>query len=448
MNSRRVATGVCAFAACCAVSTNAWAQREAGPFAGLFGGGRAADATQGLALNWSGYAGYDDTVLDQSSQLRADPRFYQSGQYGGLSVGLGFGRNTGRNRINIDGGTSVRFYGATRDISAPTYAISTGFALAPARRTTIVGSVAASYSSFYQFAPFLAVDPSGSADAPTHDFAAADQQSVVTSGTVGLSQQLSPRMSLSTSAGWNRGRFRSVGFDSTRLDGRSVSFAFRGNVSRDLGVRLGYGFQDGHFGEVPATRTAAKVHNLDMGVDYNRALSFSRRTTLAVGTGSSLAQSHDVQSPDRTWYFMLNARASLTHEIRRTWTATLDYARGTQFVHGFNDVTVSDNVTAGLGGLLSTRVQLSTSAGYSTGQVGLGANGPRFGSYTGSGELTVALSRVVGMYAQYMYYHYDVPPTSSAFGVLPPRLGRQALTFGLNGTLPFMKDTRSPRDSR
>ena len=233
---------------------------------------------------------------------------------------------------------------------------------------------------------------------PTYGFAAADQQSLATSATIGLSQQLSSRVSLSTEVGWNRARFYSAAVDPIRLEGRNASVGLRGNVSRDLGFRLGYGFQDGLFGEFPAMQTGAEVHNLDIGLDYNRALSFSRRTTLAFGTGSSIAQSHD-----RVRHFMLNAQASLTHEIRRTWTATLGYARGTQFVHGFNDVTVSDNVTAGLGGLLSTRVQLSTSAGYSTGQVGLGAHGPRFGSYTGSGELTVALSRVVGMYAQYMY---------------------------------------------
>ena len=443
MNRRRVATGVCAFAACCAVSTNAWAQREAGPFAGLFGGDRDADARQALTLNWSGYGGYDDTVLDQSVQLAADPRFQTSGEYGGLSLGLGFARNAGGNRFNFEGATGVRAYGATRDISAPTYTMSTGFALAPARRTTIVGSVGASYSSFYQFAPFLAVDPGGSANVPTYGFAAADQESLATSATIGLSQQLSSRMSLSTNVGWNRTRLQSAAVDAIRLEGRSASLAVRGNVSRDLGFRLGYGFQDGHFGELPAIQTVAEVHNLDVGLDYNRALSFSRRTTLAFGSGSSIVQSHD-----RVRHFVLNGQASLTHEIRRTWTASLAYVRGTQFVHGFNDVVISDGVTAGLGGLLSPRLQLSTSAGYSTGQVGLAADRPRYGSYTGSGRLTVALSRVLGMYAQYMYYHYDVPPTSSAFGVLPPRLGRQALTLGLNGTLPFMKDTRFPRDSR
>jgi hypothetical protein len=429
---------------CCAVSTDAWAQREAGPFAGLFGGGRDADARQTLALNWSAYGGYDDTVLDQSVQLAADPRFQKSGEYGGLSLGLGFARNTGRNRFNIDGATAVRAYGATREISAPTYTMSTGFALAPARRTTIVGSAGGSYSSFYQFAPFLAGDPGAGTNVPTYGFAAVDQESRAVSAAIGLSQQLSSRVSLSTNVGWNRIRYQSrEDANATRLDGRTAGFAFRGNLSRDLGFHAGYVYRDGQLGDLPTLQSVAVIHNLDIGLDYSRALSISRRTRLRFGTGSSIVQSHQ-----RIRHFRLDGQASLTQEIRRTWTAALSYVRGTQFLHGLNDVAISDGVTAGIGGLLADRVQLTSSAGYSTGRVGLDAGLPRFSSYTGSGKVTFALSPVLGMYAQYTYYHYDVPPASSAFGGLPPRLGRQALTFGLNGTLPFMKDTRSPRDSR
>jgi hypothetical protein len=444
VNIRRVATGVCALAMCCAFSTDAWAQREAGPFAGLFGGGKdASDARQTFTLDWSGYGGYDDTVLDQSVQLAADPRFQKSGEYGGLSLGLGFARNTGRNRLNIDGGAGVRAYGATRDVSAPTYTLSTAFAIAPTRGTTIEGSFGGSYSSFYQFAPFLAAEPSGNSDVPTYGFAAVNQQSRSTSVGVGLSQRLSSRILLSTNVGWNRIRYQSANADAARLDGRSASFGFRGNVSRDLAFRAGYGYREGLFGEVPTIQAVAVIHDLDIGLDYSRALSISRRTTLQFGSGSSI-----VESQDRVRHFRLNGQAALTQEIRRTWTATLSYARSTQFVHGFTDVVIADGVTAGLGGLLASRLQFVTSAGYSIGQIGLDATRSRFTSYTGSGKFVVALSPVVGMYAQYLYYHYDIPPSSSAFGELPPRLGRQALTFGLNGTLPFMKDTRSPRDSR
>jgi len=442
VNSRGVARGVCTLAMCCAVSTNAWAQREGGPYSRLFDGGRDAEARRTLTLRWAGYGSYDDTGRDRSLEPAGDSRFHDSGLYGGLSVGLDFAQSVGRPRFRVEGGTAVRAYRST-GISAPAYITSAGFDLAPTRRTAIRTSVGVGYSSFYQFAPFLSEDPFAGGDIPTYDYAASHQQNVTTSAAIGLTQQLSSRMSLSTDTSWNRMRFKSSDADAVGLDTRTASFRFQGSVARDLGFHAGYGYQGGQVGNLPAEYAPAVVHDLDIGVDYNRALSVSRRTTLQFGTGSSIAQSYQ-----RIWHYRLNGQASLNHEFRRTWTASLSYLRGTQFVHGLNDVVFSDAVNAGLAGQLATRLQLVFRAGYSAGQVGLGTDDPGFSSSTVSGRAVYGLTRAIGMYAQYTYYHYHLPQASSAFGALPPRLGRQTLTFGLNGMLPFMKDARSSRDSR
>jgi hypothetical protein len=192
----------------------------------LFGGGRGRDSEQTLALRWSGYAGYDDTVLDQAIPLTGDPRFQPSGRYGGALIGLGYARGAAGNRLSVDGFTDIRAYRATGDISAPTNMVSTALALSPTRRTTISGSFNASYSSFYQFAPFLGADVSGAGNAPTYEFAAVPQRSLSTAATIGLSQRLSSRTALSTNIGWNRTRFGGAGVgreaDPAHVDGRSA----------------------------------------------------------------------------------------------------------------------------------------------------------------------------------------------------------------------------------
>ena len=62
MNACRAAVRVCAVIGLCALSSDAWAQRETGPFGNLFGSQPGGDVNQSLSLRWSAYGGRDDVV--------------------------------------------------------------------------------------------------------------------------------------------------------------------------------------------------------------------------------------------------------------------------------------------------------------------------------------------------------------------------------------------------
>jgi hypothetical protein len=69
-----------------------------------------------------------------------------------------------------------------------------------------------------------------------------------------------------------------------RFTSQGANAGVRWSLTRNLGLRTGYGYQTATYGVDART---LGYHNIDVGVDYNKALSFSRRTTLSFGTGTS-----------------------------------------------------------------------------------------------------------------------------------------------------------------
>jgi opacity protein-like surface antigen len=182
-----------------------------------------------------------------------------------------------------------------------------------------------------------------------------------------------------------------------------------------------YGRSDG------ATRI--QTRDLDIGLDYDRPISFSRRTTFSFSTGSSLTP-----EGGRTHY-RVTGHAVLNHEIARTWTASLLYSRALQFVEAFPQPYFSDSISARVGGNASRRVDLAFSGAYAVGEMSGAAGGGTLGTYTGTGGLTIAVNRHVALAADYLYYHYRLgQQTVSA--VIPNRLDRQTIRIGLKLWFP------------
>ena len=88
-----------------------------------------------------------------------------------------------------------------------------------------------------------------------------------------------------------------------------------------------------------------------------------------------------------------SGRRRLTHYMKRTWTAVVEYRRRLQYVDGFDRPLFGDAVTTGFNGLLSRRMELVGRASYTSGTVGLSSGAPRFESYAASLRLRRALSR-------------------------------------------------------
>jgi hypothetical protein len=390
-----------------------------------------------LSASWSSYVGHDDVIRDQARDLAAiDDRYRNSGDYGGLSSQLSYTKGSGNNRFSLFGSTNARAYGGQQDMLMPTFSTGTSFNVAAGKRTLLSGSFWGSVAPYSQLAPYISA---GSEMVPfSYGYAVATGRSSGWGGDFGVAQHLSKRSSLALNGAWQRGQFERGGASESRI----ARVMFTQNLGPGFGVHAGYGYQDAQF---PFRETAptTTLHNLDVGLDFSRALSVSRQTKLGFGTGSSIVRNTN----GGTGYY-LTGHAMLDHAIGRTWAASASYDRSSRFVQGFRDLLFLDAFSASLAGQPATRVQLSGGVSYSFGTVGLGVAAPAIGSYTGSTRLQIALSRFVALSASYSYYSYDAPVSATIVPGISGQINRQALMIGLNGWIPLINDARPRRDSR
>jgi hypothetical protein len=127
----------------------------------------------------------------------------------------------------------------------------------------------------------------------------------------------------------------------------------------------------------------------------------------------------------------------LTHQIARSWTASLRYDRALQFVQALPQPFFSDSITAGVRGNPSRRVDLSFSGGYSAGAIGVSAQGGALGTYTGSAQIGMSLNRHSALYSEYLYYHYRFGQ-QTLVAAFPGLLDRQTARVGLKLWFPLL----------
>jgi hypothetical protein len=290
-------------------------------------------------------------------------------------------------------------------------------------RTTGSGS----YSSFYQFAPFLGAETGGVSPLSSgFAFASAEERNARVAAGAGTVVTLSRRSTLSADAEWTQWRF--LDHAASDIETRSGRGTLTYQLTRAMGLRAGYGYQQGQYNVEflePVT-----LHSIDAGIDYGDTLQFTRRTALSFSTSTSA-----VRIDNRT-HFRLEGAAGLTRGFRRTWSSALRYARTTTLAAGLRGPVLSDSVNGDVGGLLSRRVMWSSGVGYSHGNVGFGTENS-FSTVTGTSRLGLAITGRLSVYGQYTYYRYRVPPGSTVTDSVP-KFARQTVTTGLAVWLPVI----------
>jgi hypothetical protein len=414
------------------------------PYRGLFGGnGADPNSAQQFDLNVSLSGAYDDNVLADRSQGGVDPRFQKSGGYGSGSVSLDYTRRAGRATFDVTGGTSYRYYPSIKQMNGFNSFASIGLAVKLSSRTDFRATESASYSPFYSFGGFPGLFPSATGDvAPiSPDYPLLEQAAISLFSSASIEHRLTARSSVSAdySLSYIDYRNRNQPF---RNWSAGAKYSYR--LTSRASLRLGYHYRKGTYGLYYGNQPIVG-HDIDVGIDYSRALSFSRKTTYGFSTGSSIYRSF---SPSGTvviadWqyktHYMVTGSAYLNRQIGRSWNARLNYQRGLQFVQGFPDPFFSDSVTATVGGFAGTRSRLNFSAAYTNGNVGINITGRNYVTYMGVASYQFALARWAALFADYDYYHYVFDKTVP----LPPGmnrgLDRQSVRGGMNLWLPLLR---------
>jgi outer membrane protein assembly factor BamA len=207
-------------------------------------------------------------------------------------------------------------------------------------------------------------------------------------------------------------------------------------VTRGLSARFGYTYRQRDYRDNP-NGPSLRTHGLDLGIGYDRRLSLTRKTTVSLSSGSSA-----VTGISRTIY-RLSGGARLDREIGRTWSGSIGYIRDVALVEPFSDPFFYDAVSTGLEGFINRRVQLRLLGGYAKGALAFSAQ-TRHETYSGTADLTFALSRYVAAGASYLYYHYYF---NSAIGLpagVPRQIDRQGVRVNIMLWAPLLYRARTP----
>jgi hypothetical protein len=448
-------TGLIVCFVCCSLAAPAWAQggqtpRANGPFANLFG----ANSSVTHALDFHGYLfeAYQEVLLPPEEQEIAelDPLFQRSQTFSGATGALNYryNRRGDHSFIHVTGYGSVADYSIRpeRPLYSALASTSAGLFGQITHRVRAAANVAASYSPYYSYAPF---SPTATVDStflqPEFGFAATRSSNIPLTATAEVTGQLSRRSTLTGRLAWQK----MFVFDdaSTSFEGWMGDGRYTRQVYRRLSVYGGYRYGEYRYS---GSDNVARTQGADAGFNFGDSLTLQlgRRTTASFFGAVTGAGVTNGRRSGSTTHYALTGSADITRTMGRTWTASAAYNRHLGFVALFDQPVLSDNVTGGVSGLLAPRVNWNLTAGWMQGHVGFDGGANTVRSSYASSTATFAIARMAGLYAQYLYYRYELPMVRSGFN-LPTHSARQIASIGLNLSVPiFGHNSRSPRDSR
>jgi hypothetical protein len=452
---RGALTGLIVLVVCCYLPASAWAQaqtpRANGPFANLFGARSA--ATHALDFHGYFFEAYQDVLLPTQEQNPAelDPLFQQSQTFSGATGALDYrySRRGDHSFINVTGHGSVADYSIRPERPLYSAVVSTDAGLTGQITRKIRGSagVSASYSPYYSYAPFSGIGVDSAFLQPQFGFAAARSQNIPLLATAQITDQFSRRSTLT--ARLEAQKLFVLDDVSNGFQGWMSDVRFTRQIFRRLSIYGGYRYGEYHYS---GSDGVSRTHGAEGGFNYGDSLTLQlgRRTTASFFGGvTGAAASSGSRGGSQ---YALTGSANISHTMGRTWSASAAYNRHLGFIALFDQPILSDNVIGAVSGQLAPRVNWNSAVGWMHGRVGFGGEGRGgngLNSTYASSTATFAIGRIVGLYAQYLYYRYEMPTGGSARFNLPGHAARQIASVGLTLSVPiFHHNARSPRDSR
>ena len=290
-----------------------------------------------------------------------------------------------------------------------THAVGAGFAMQFARRTTLFVNQSANYSPPYLFGLFPDVNPVTPGDiiAGGPNYVLDDTESLSYESIVTVEHGLTRRGTISVS-----GDYRYTDFlDNSRGRPDVSSSGLRSQYSyafgRNTAFTAGYHYRSGELGF--GTTAVTSEQGLDVGLEYSRRLSPTRRATLNFSVGSSTMDLPSVPAAGivEGRQSEVSAEAALNYQFNRTWMLRGAYRRGAEFVAELSYPVFVDGITATLTGDMGRRVHYSSSAAYSTGQGLQPGTQQNLVTYTGDVRLSFDVARRLSSFVEYLYYSYD-----------------------------------------
>jgi hypothetical protein len=439
-------------------ATSAEAQpRPERPYRGLFGGGAPVDLAQGLGVTFAIGGGWNDNVAPRRHAGGRPSDFNRTvrGITSQASAVVTYTLNRDRVNVNASAGTQGRHYPSLQPSLFRQDYVHSRVSM------RLLGALAAYGTATYS--PYdldrLLVRSSGAGaedpdpGLPDMDLASSGDHYFAYGGglALGLNRglQVSRRGSLTGSYRIHQRasslpQDASDGLVSPRggFRGQSAGGTYNYQLSQGLSLRAGYRFQQAWYngGQQRPVR-----HVINVGANFTRNLSFSRRTSVAFNTGTVAAGDADLDGRTRVRAI---GSAMLVHELGRTWNARLTYLRDLTFSEVWPEPVVHDSLALGIDGLISRRLQFNAAARASDGRSGLGRSAGGFNWGVASAGIGFALSRHASLGARYSYYVHRFDEAVRLAPGVPPVVDRHSAGVYLTIWAPLVQQARTGDASR
>lgn len=182
------------------------------------------------------------------------------------------------------------------------------------------------------------------------------------------------------------------------------------HASRTKGVSIGYYLREGQFGSAGWT----EGQELRLGLTLSPALSVSRRVTFKmtvtptrIDLPTSAVIESDEQPASGTRRYVVQGDAGINYPFKLTWTASIGYRRGVDYLAVLTEPVMTDAANVGLAGVMGRRVLIVMQGRYGRSAALSAGRGAGLTTATGSARLQFALSRSLALFTEYFYYDYD-----------------------------------------
>ena len=354
-----------------------------------------------------------------------------------------------RVQVGATGASVIRRYDQLQGVRSVSASGGMGLSARLGGRTTLLANQSAAYSPSYLYGlfPSDAVKNLGETVPVAADYAIDDSESYFYGTTLTLTRGLTRRSRLSATGEFQYTDFLHETGTRRDLNSEGVHGEFLSNLARNTAVRVGYRYRTGKFGygaEAIATETgvSATEHGIDVGVEYSRQLSATRRMMFSSSFGSSSVTTpipSATATPHANRLIRMSGDVAATWQFTRGWQTRGTFRRGLEYIAQLSEPVYIDGFSAELGGLITRRIDVLASAHYSSGASALNRDALTFDTRAADLRVQYAVTRSLAVYGQYLYYFYDFTENALLPTGIPWGLERNGIRAGLTLWVPAVR---------
>ena len=275
------------------------------------------------------------------------------------------------------------------------------------------------------------------------DLAVLNEQTTTVATNAAFSRPVGRRAELQAHYGFDESR------QGSRIDRRVFTFGggIRRGLTRSFDLRLGHTLRLVRT-EQNSLTPSLTAHDLDLGLDYHRALSFSRRTSVTFSSGAAAISTEGITQ------YLVTGAAGLQHKIGRSWTAAAAFDRRLQVMEGIPQPVVANGLTTTVGGLFGRRAGLRLRGSMMQGRLGVPVGPSDVATDTtagGLGSITTFTTEVRVLhtlwqgwqwYAEHFYYQHDLSNPGLLSQGVPASLTRSGVRTGVELQMALLRRRR------